>query len=303
MITQPEIWKDIIGYEGKYQISNIGEVKSLDRIISARNNSFSFRRGRIMKQKTDKKGYKYVSLLDFDINEKNHRIHRLVATCFLENTDNLPVVNHKDGDKKNNNVLNLEWCTSSHNSQEAVRLGLVKSGANHKDSKVICRLDLSGKALEIYSCLMEASKKTGINSGNISLCANGLVKTAGKFKWKFLMPTKPEVHDKGWGREDWVVNNEKYCGKVLFFEKGKKCSWHFHKIKHETFYLSKGSLIVRHGYDEDIERCDIDLLSVGDVFEIPVGLIHQMEAVEDSELIEFSTQHFESDSYRLIKGN
>jgi len=108
---------------------------------------------------------------------------------------------------------------------------------------------------------------------------------------------------KGWGYEKWIVNKEEYCGKLLFFEAGKRCSWHYHKIKDEVFYLQSGRLLVKYGYDEDIEKADELELTPGMNFHIPQGLIHQMIAIEDSELFEFSTEHFDSDSYRVIKGD
>ena len=108
---------------------------------------------------------------------------------------------------------------------------------------------------------------------------------------------------KGWGYEKWIVNKEEYCGKLLFFEAGKRCSWHYHKIKDEVFYLQSGRLLVKYGYNEDIEQAEELELMPGMNFHIPQGLIHQMIAIEDSELFEFSTQHFDSDSYRVIKGD
>jgi quercetin dioxygenase-like cupin family protein len=109
--------------------------------------------------------------------------------------------------------------------------------------------------------------------------------------------------DKGWGYEKWIVNKEEYCGKLLFFNKGKRCSWHFHKIKDEVFYLQSGKLLVKYGMSEDIEKCEELELLPGMNFHIPRGLIHQMIALEDSELFEFSTEHFDEDSYRVIKGD
>lgn len=109
--------------------------------------------------------------------------------------------------------------------------------------------------------------------------------------------------DKGWGWERWIVNSEKYCGKLLFFNKSKKCSWHFHKIKDEVFYVQSGRMIVRYSDQDDIENCETIILNPGDNFHVYVGLRHQMEALEDTELFEFSTEHFESDSYRIVKGD
>lgn len=108
---------------------------------------------------------------------------------------------------------------------------------------------------------------------------------------------------KGWGFEKWIVNNKKYCGKILFLIKDKKCSYHYHKIKEETFYIQSGSIILRYSMSEDINKSTCIILKKGDVFHIPIRMIHQMEALEDTELFEFSTEHFEEDSYRIIKGD
>lgn len=108
---------------------------------------------------------------------------------------------------------------------------------------------------------------------------------------------------KGWGFEKWIVNCDKYCGKLLYFVKGKKCSWHYHKIKDEVFYIQSGKILLRYSHKDDLETCNVTILGSGDNFHIPVGLRHQMEAMEDTELFEFSTQHFDSDSYRIVKGD
>jgi len=108
---------------------------------------------------------------------------------------------------------------------------------------------------------------------------------------------------KGWGWERWIVNKEEYCGKLLFFNGGKRCSWHYHKIKDEVFYLQSGKMMIYYSEDDDIEQAKQKILKPGDNFHIYVGLRHQMVALEDSELFEFSTQHFDEDSYRIIKGD
>jgi quercetin dioxygenase-like cupin family protein len=108
---------------------------------------------------------------------------------------------------------------------------------------------------------------------------------------------------KGWGYEKWIVNKEEYCGKLLFFNKGKRCSWHYHKIKDEVFYLQSGKMIVKFSEEEEIEQAEEVLLEPGQNFYIYPGLKHQMIALEDSELYEFSTEHFDEDSYRVIKGD
>jgi mannose-6-phosphate isomerase-like protein (cupin superfamily) len=116
--------------------------------------------------------------------------------------------------------------------------------------------------------------------------------------------TYPEFHSKGWGFELWIVNGEKYCGKILHFNKDKRCSFHYHKLKSEHFYVQKGSFILKLRWgDDDYENAVERLINVGQVIEIPVGLRHQMISREDSDIIEISTHHFEDDSYRIIKGD
>ena len=118
------------------------------------------------------------------------------------------------------------------------------------------------------------------------------------------MPTiEMKYVKKGWGYERWIVNKPEYCGKLLFFEKGKRCSWHYHKIKDEVFYLQSGKLLVKYSHFDDLEMAMEIILNSGDNFYIPPGLKHQMIALEESELFEFSTQHFDEDSYRIIKGD
>jgi mannose-6-phosphate isomerase-like protein (cupin superfamily) len=111
------------------------------------------------------------------------------------------------------------------------------------------------------------------------------------------------VEPKGWGREVWIANNALYCGKILEIKKGKRCSLHYHKLKTESFYLRGGRLIVRIKESPEALIVDEFELSEGDCMDITPGMVHQMEAVEDSELFEFSTQHFDSDSHRLIRGD
>lgn len=114
---------------------------------------------------------------------------------------------------------------------------------------------------------------------------------------------KDDIYPKGWGYEKWIVNKPEYCGKLLYFYKNKKCSWHYHKLKDETFYVGSGSIKLFYGYDDDINNSKKITLIRGDKFHVPIGLRHQMLALEDTELYEFSTEHFEDDSYRVIKGD
>jgi mannose-6-phosphate isomerase-like protein (cupin superfamily) len=108
---------------------------------------------------------------------------------------------------------------------------------------------------------------------------------------------------KGWGREIWIANGERYCGKILQISKGKKCSLHFHKLKDESFYLRAGRLLLKVKASPDSSELEVFILEAGQCLDIPVGLVHQMEALEDAELYEFSSQHLDSDSHRLVRGD
>jgi len=109
--------------------------------------------------------------------------------------------------------------------------------------------------------------------------------------------------EKGWGHELWIVNKEEYCGKLLFFKVGKRCSWHHHKLKDEVFYLQSGKMMVYYSDDDDIKNAKQLVLKPGDNFYVYPGMRHQMVALKESELFEFSTEHFDSDSYRILKGD
>lgn len=109
--------------------------------------------------------------------------------------------------------------------------------------------------------------------------------------------------EKGWGSELWIENNEEFCGKILYFKKGKKLSSHYHVEKKEVFYLRSGKLLIKYSYHNEQDKMKELILEPGMKFRVPRGLRHQMIALEDSELFEFSTQHFDYDSYRIVKGD
>ena len=108
---------------------------------------------------------------------------------------------------------------------------------------------------------------------------------------------------KGWGRELWIANGDLYCGKLLEIRKGKKCSLHYHKLKTESFFLRSGRIKMRIKESPESETIEEFELKAGDCMDIPPGLVHQMEALEDAELFEFSTRHFDEDSHRIVRGD
>ena len=121
----------------------------------------------------------------------------------------------------------------------------------------------------------------------------------------FAMNVNNEIKfvPKGWGFEKWIVNCSEYCGKLLYFVKGKQCSWHFHELKDEVFYVQSGMVEVKYSDADDILRSSSVVLGPGDSFHVYRGLRHRIIALQDSEVFEFSTQHFDSDSHRIIPGD
>ena len=162
-----EIWKDIKGYEGKYQISNLGRVKSLKRNIkpTAPYQKSKTCKERILKDCVGSHGYKHVSL-----EGKKHCIHRLVATAFTENNENYNCINHKDGNKLNNSIDNLEWCSYKRNADHMFNTGLrednirIKAIFNEDDTVMIFRSKAKARK---YLKLSEKALNKGIDNGEI----------------------------------------------------------------------------------------------------------------------------------------
>lgn len=161
------IWKPIPHFEDLYEVSNTGEVRS----INPRYKNKSF-----LKQGTSNKGYKNVCLCKKGV-QKTINVHRLVALVFIPNPQNLPCVNHKDENKTNNNVSNLEWCSYYYNNTYGQRL-----------TKSALKRSLPVRCIEtgiIYSSAYAAQRETGIYQSGICNCCHGKAKTAGKFHWEF----------------------------------------------------------------------------------------------------------------------
>ena len=168
--TKVEEWKDIKGYEGRYQISSFGRVKSL--------NYHGEHIERILKPEITPKGYLRIDLRKNGKKGK-YLIHRLVAINFIENPNNYPQVNHKDEDKTNNKVENLEWCNNSYNCNYGTFREKVSKSSKRK-REIICIT--TGKK---FNSLIEAEKEYNIKYQNISECCRGKRKTAGGYRWKY----------------------------------------------------------------------------------------------------------------------
>lgn len=173
-MKRKEIWKPIKGYEGYYEVSNLGNVRSVDRVIVYSNGAKHTYKGHLLSLVNRSGGYKEVHL-SINQNKKTPSVHRLVAEAFIPNPLNLPEVNHKDEDKSNNCVENLEWCNSKYNMNYGTR--------NERSSKPIVQLTLDGDFVKRYYGAAEAQRKTGIMSNNISAALNDKQYTAGDYCW------------------------------------------------------------------------------------------------------------------------
>lgn len=181
-----EIWKDIENYEGLFQVSNLGRIKSLERVVN-NHTGVIHKPERIIKQQTTYKGYKAVTLGNKSLNnKKTFPVHRLVAKAFIGNPNNKPQVNHKDGNKENNNVCNLEWCDNSENQIHAYKIGLNKvTGRAGKPKKKVLQIDIkTGFVVNEYESLAEASRKLG-GVSNIGSCCRGKRNHVKGYKWQY----------------------------------------------------------------------------------------------------------------------
>ena len=182
-----EIWKDIEGYEGLYQVSSFGRVKSLKRFDSCNR----LVQERVLKTSKRSKNLEYLQVsLCKNGKIKNFLVHILVAKAFIENPCNYPMVNHKDENPNNNEVSNLEWCTAKYNNNYGTRIQRqIATQTNRRDcSKSVAQYDLIGNLIAIYPSVKEAWRQTGISRSHISDVANDnpKYKTAGGYIWKFV---------------------------------------------------------------------------------------------------------------------
>lgn len=169
-----EVWKDILGYEGLYQISDKGRVKSL-----------WFGKELILKPLKDGWGYLFIYLCK-NRERKMCKIHRLVSKAFIPNPQNLPQVNHKDEDKTNNSVQNLEWCSVKYNNNFGTRTQRqAEKMINGKLSKPVLQYTLDGELIREWKSTMDVQRNLGYFQTSISACCLGKYKSAYKFVWKY----------------------------------------------------------------------------------------------------------------------
>lgn len=169
-----EQWKPIDGFPN-YQVSNRGRVMNLET-------------GKVLKNRSNNHGYPYVALPKGDGKPKNMLVHRLVATAFIPNPDNLAQVNHLDEDKTNNNVENLEWCTASQNMRHSA----------HQMSCKINQLTLDGEFIRQWESSMQIERETGYDQGNIIKCCKRYKNYShvGGFKWEYADGLNQQRHNR-----------------------------------------------------------------------------------------------------------
>ena len=172
-----EVWKDIHGYEGLYQASTYGRVRSLPRATTS---------GRVLKPKVEKIGYLRLSLSK-DNSIETKLVHRLISLTFIPNPNNFPQVNHLDEDKTNNRVENLEWCTAQYNSNYGTHVDrCAEHNRNHPSKSIpVAQYDLNGNLIARYPSAIEAYRITGIHFSNILRVCKGEFQQSRGYKWHY----------------------------------------------------------------------------------------------------------------------
>lgn len=187
-----EIFIDIEGYEGLYQIGNLGTVKSLPKIIESANGGVRYHDTIVLRHDIGRKGYHRVTLFK-NKERKRYLVHRLVAVAFVLNPKNLPEVNHKNGDRSDNRAAELEWCTRSMNIKHAyevlnrqpTRNALGRINEKNPLSKKVIQISKEGVVMKTWASSAEVGRALGLNRTNIGACARGKIKTAYGYKWQY----------------------------------------------------------------------------------------------------------------------
>ena len=177
-----EIWKSIEGYEGYYEVSDFGNIRSCERVVShGLGNSIRKLKKKTVKPWKDNHGYHVVSLSKDGVVRK-YKVHRLVAETFIQNPDNKPTVNHINEIRNDNRVCNLEWATYQENNNH----GYHNQRVSKTLSKGIVQLDKFGRKIAVFESANEASLATGVHAANIKSCIHHTNRVlAGGYQWRY----------------------------------------------------------------------------------------------------------------------
>jgi len=182
---EEEIWRDIKDYEGLYQVSNMGRVKSLERTITRKNGRKYSVKEQILQPTKNFNGYLLVNLYDNSSKMKKIYIHRLVCEAFYENSQNKPEVNHINEDKTDNRACNLEWVTRKENLTHGTRPARIAKANVKNKSKSVGQYTRDGRLIKVWQSTMEVQRQLGFDNSYIGKAARGKIKTAYGYVWKY----------------------------------------------------------------------------------------------------------------------
>lgn len=199
MVSEEEIWKDVPGYEGFYQVSNLGRVKSLERTKRASFGSTQTVKEKFLMLNSNSLYPAFMAAKYGGV--KCIRVHRLVALIFVPNPNNYIEVNHIDGNKRNNHYKNLEWCTRQENCLHMYKIGLAKpvkswlGKINTPDRSIpVLQYDMTGVFIKEWPSVAETRRQHGYHVNNIWNCIYGKFKQAYGFIWKLKHQTQPKTN-------------------------------------------------------------------------------------------------------------
>lgn len=192
-----EVWRDVFGYEGMYQVSSKGRIMSLSREIPAKGGAYRITNNRVLSASVGKNGYKKIVLSDNNV-KKTFLIHRLVAKAFIPNPNEYSLVNHIDENKENNECKNLEWCNYSYNATHgnAMRKMInsrLNNGGNRAPKHVV-GTSIDGDGEDIKVLKLNDVKNYGFHPSAVSLCCNGKRVSHKGYYWEFAQKEEGDVN-------------------------------------------------------------------------------------------------------------
>lgn len=184
-----EIWKEIPGWEGLYMASNTGKIKGICHFVVSKGGCLRRTHSVVLKEKINKFGYLVVRLQDKSTSrDRFYMVHRLIANTFIPNTQNLPFINHKDEDKTNNCVDNLEWCTAKYNVNYGTcqERKIETQRLKHPNMKRIRQISMNGMLIREFISISDAARSVGVDKTRISRCCHNSNYSCRGFKWEFV---------------------------------------------------------------------------------------------------------------------